>query len=139
MLSCLIRRMPVAPHPEEKVRQALLSFLIHTHSYPSGLIGVEISLASLSHLSGKKVPKRRADIILFAPNSLKPYILIECKGDVPLNDRTIRQVVRYNLFVEAPYLVIANAKELKTGFFNGVDWEFKPGFPTEIIAIVKQI
>lgn len=127
---CLIRKVPVAATPEERVRQALLNFMIETGGYPRGLIGVELSLSSLPHLieSQSKLPKRRADIIVFSPITHLPLILIECKA-VPLNDATIRQAVGYNLFVKAPYIMLVNEVEVKTGSYNGATWVFSPGLP----------
>lgn len=127
---CLIRKVPVAATPEELVRQALLKFMIETGRYPRGLIGVELSLSSLPHLieSQSKLPKRRADIIVFSQSTHLPLILVECKA-VPLNDATIRQAVGYNLFVKAPYIILANELEIKTGSYNGTTWVFNPGLP----------
>lgn len=112
------------------MRQALLKFMIES-GYPRGLIGVELSLSALPHLieSQSKLPKRRADIIVFSPNTHLPLLLVECKA-VPLNDAAIRQVVGYNLFVKAPYIVLANESEVKTGTYNGATWVFSPGLPS---------
>ncbi len=109
------------------MRQALLAFMINSAGYPKGLIGVELSLSSLLHLQESKLPKRRADIIVFSMQHT-PLVLVECKA-VPLNDATIRQAVGYNLFVKAPYIVLANQSDVKTGSFNGTSWVFTPGLP----------
>jgi hypothetical protein len=129
-LICLIRKVPVAATPEEQVRQALLKFMIESGGYPRGLIGVELSLSALPHLieSQSKLPKRRADVIVFSQSTHLPLILVECKA-VPLNEATIRQAIGYNLFVKAPYIILANEKEVKTGSFNGTAWVFNPGLP----------
>lgn len=128
MLTCLIRKLPVAPTPEEKVRQALLSHMIQTAAYPIGLIGVELELSTLPHLIGQKVPKRRADIIVFSPNTMAPLLLVECKA-VPLNNATKRQAIGYNLFIKAHLIVLANGSDVQTGCYNGQEWEFQPGLP----------
>lgn len=128
---CLIRKVPVRATPEELVRQALLKFMIESGGYPRGLIGVELSLSSLPHLieNRSKLPKRRADIIVFSPNNtLSPLILVECKA-VLITDAAIRQAVGYNLFVKAPYIMLANEREVKTGSYNGSTWVFSPGLP----------
>lgn len=124
---CLIRKVPLLPTPEERVRQAILSQLIEL-GYSPGLIGVELSLSSLPHLAGQKLPKRRADIIIFCKSTHLPYILIECKAH-PLTDETVRQAIGYNFFVQASYLTLANASEIRTGIFNG-QWVFSPGLPS---------
>ena len=122
--------MPVAATPEEQVRQALLKFMIESGSYPRSLIGVELSLSSLPHLkeSQSKLPKRRADIIVFSQRTHLPLMLVECKA-VPLNEAAISQAVGYNLFVKAPYILLANELEVKTGSFNGATWVFSKGLP----------
>lgn len=113
--------MPVAHTPEEKVRQALISFFLES-GISIGLIGVELSLSALTHLAGKKTPRRRADIIVFSPQGI-PLILVECKA-VPLSDAAIRQVVGYNLFVGAPKIILANQTDAKTGVFKNNSWSF---------------
>lgn len=104
--------------------------MIDSGGYPKGLIGVELSLSSLPHLieSKSKLPRRRADIIVFSSNTHLPLVLVECKA-VPLNDATISQAVGYNLFVKAPFIILANETEVKTGTYNGVTWVFNPGLP----------
>lgn len=124
-MSCLIRKRPIVFTPEEKVRQALLHLMIHSLGYPAALIGVELNLACLPNSPQRKCPQRRADIIVFT-NDIKPLILIECKA-TPLTQISIRQVVGYNLFVQAPYLALANQKEIKTGKFQNGEWTFKDG------------
>ena len=139
-MSCLVRKVPVALTPEEKVRQALLHMMISEKGYPIGALGVEVHLPSLPHFKGKKTPLRRADIIVFTPSefAMRPLLLIECKA-VPLNAQVIRQVIGYNYFVQAPYIVIANGDSLKTGHYKKEGWVFQEGLPTyqEILSSLK--
>lgn len=111
--------------PEEKVRQALLHFMIHSLGYPASLIGVEVSLTSLPFFSQSRRPQRRADIIVFT-NDIKPLLLIECKA-TSLTKAHMRQAVGYNLFVKAPYITLANQKEIRTGKFQDGAWVFNKG------------
>lgn len=87
--------------PEEWVRQNFLQYLIQVKQYPSSLIAVEkeIRLAEL---------KKRFDIVVHDKH-LKPWMIIECKEmDVPLNKTVLDQVLRYNITLQVPYLVITN-------------------------------
>lgn len=106
-LFCPIRHIHVTPLPEEKVRQALLHQMIHSLGYPKGLIVVEKSLADLPHLQGKSVPDCRVDIVVFHPVSMHPLLLVECKA-TPLNSKVERQLIGYNLYVQAPFISLAN-------------------------------
>ena len=87
--------------PEEWVRQNFLQYLIHVKKYPASLIAVEkeIRLGEL---------KKRFDIVVH-DKALKPWMVIECKEmDVQLNEMVLDQVLRYNITLQVPYLVITN-------------------------------
>lgn len=126
-MTCLIRKTPVVLTPEEKVRQALLHLMVHSLLYPPSLISVEIELASIPSIPSGNLPRRRADIIVFSPQVL-PLLLIECKA-VPMTHAAIDQLVGYNFFVQAPYIVLANPVAIKTGTFQQGEWVFKEGLP----------
>ena len=81
-LYCPIRKIDVAHTKEEEVRQALLLDIISHRGYPLHLIAIEKSLSSLPHLQqGKlKVPNRRLDLLVYAPSTLTPLLMIEYKG-----------------------------------------------------------
>ncbi|RXK62285.1 type I restriction enzyme HsdR N-terminal domain-containing protein [Lacibacter luteus] len=96
-----IRKQWVRLTPEEWVRQNLLQYLIQTKKYPAAFIGVEkeISLAEL---------KKRFDVLIYDSNH-QPWMMIECKAmDVELSEKVLEQIVRYNMSVPVPYLVISN-------------------------------
>ncbi len=124
----------MAATPEEEVRQQLLRWMIDSLGYPRGHLAVEQSLRDLPHLrnSPLKTPKRRADILCYkkGKSSLLPVLLVECKA-IPLTPAMIRQVVGYNQFVQATYVVLANAEEVRTGILNGStgEYEFVAGLP----------
>ena len=87
--------------PEEWVRQNVLQYLTQTKKYPASLIAIEkeIKLGEL---------KKRFDIVVYNRNS-KPWMIIECKEmNVPLNKTVLNQVLRYNISLNVPYLVITN-------------------------------
>ncbi len=96
-----IRKLWVVLTPEEWVRQNFLQYLIQIKKYPSSLISVEkeIKLVDL---------KKRFDIVIFDGNT-KPWMIIECKEmNVPLSQQILDQVLRYNISLQVPYLVITN-------------------------------
>lgn len=114
-----IRKMWVAATPEEQVRQFILKQLLG-QGYPEGLIAVE-----KAKLSG-----RRVDILVYQKKKgeLQPYLLVECKAH-KLNQATIDQVIGYNYHIQAPYIAIANAQEVRCGWFDGNTYCFRMGIP----------
>lgn len=117
-----IRQLYVARTPEEEVRQQWIRELL-LEGYPPSLMAVEKELRTLPHLSSfplGEVPKRRADIIVFAKDSrhaLSPLLMIECKV-APLTASFKRQVIGYNGVVGAPFVAIANLKTLLLGAYQ---------------------
>lgn len=87
--------------PEEWVRQNFLQYLIQVKRYPAGLIAVEKEII-LGELT------KRFDILVY--NSLhQPWMMVECKAmTVPLNEKVLEQLLRYNLSIPVGYLVITN-------------------------------
>jgi len=96
-----VRKRWVILTPEEWVRQNFLQYLIHVKKYPAALIAVEkeIKLGDL---------KKRFDIVVYDAAS-NPWMIIECKEmNVDLNKQVLDQVLRYNITMQVPYLVITN-------------------------------
>ena len=108
-----VRKRWVSLTNEEWVRQNFLQYLVKVKTYPSSLMAVEKEIA-LGEL------KKRFDIVVYDNNS-KPWMIIECKEmNVPLDQQVLDQVLRYNIPMQVPYLVITNgtycfAFENKTG------------------------
>jgi hypothetical protein len=97
------RRQWLRLTPEEWVRQNFLQYLLQIKKYPASLTAVEkeIRLGEL---------KKRFDILVYDPNH-QPWLMVECKGmDVILNQSVLQQVLRYNIAVPVPYLVITNGQ-----------------------------
>ncbi len=95
-----IRKRWVLLTPEEWVRQNFLQYMILVKKYPSSLIAVEkeIELADL---------KKRFDIVLY--KNARPWMIVECKETtVALDRKVLDQVLRYNMSLKVPYLVITN-------------------------------
>ena len=87
--------------PEEWVRQNFLQYLIQVKNYPISLIAVEkeINLGEL---------KKRFDILVYNA-SHKPWMMVECKAmQVPLDEKVLHQLLRYNMSVPVDFLVITN-------------------------------
>lgn len=95
------RKRWVTLTPEEWVRQNFLQYLQLVKKYPVSLIAIEkeIKLGEL---------KKRFDIVVYGKDS-KPWMIIECKEmGVPLDKKVLDQVLRYNIILNVPYLVITN-------------------------------
>jgi hypothetical protein len=96
-----VRKRWIMLTPEEWVRQNFLQYLIKVKKYPAALIAIEkeIKLGDL---------KKRFDIVVYDSNS-KPWMIIECKEmTVDLSKQVLDQVLRYNITMQVPYLVITN-------------------------------
>lgn len=95
------RKKYVALTPEEWVRQHTIRFLNESLHYPLSHMIVEHSLR-LNKLH------KRADILVYDAY-LKPFLLVECKAPgVPVNDKVLEQVSRYNLIFKVPWLLVTN-------------------------------
>jgi type I site-specific restriction endonuclease len=90
--------------PEEWVRQNFLQYLTKVEKYPASLIAIEkeIKLGEL---------KKRFDILVYDFNT-KPWMIVECKEmNTVLNKTVLDQVLRYNISLQVPYLVITNGTD----------------------------
>ena len=97
-----VRRQWVALTPEEWVRQHFLQYLLQVKNYPATLMAVEkeIDLWGL---------RERCDIVVFDTGNTAPKLLVECKQpSVALDKKVIDQVLRYNMNLQVPYIVITN-------------------------------
>ena len=110
--------------PEEWVRQNFIQYLTLIKKYPASLIAIEKEI-KLDEL------KKRFDIVVYDRNS-KPWMIVECKEmNVALDKTVLDQVLRYNISLHVPYLVITNgsycmALQLKNGEMQAIDT--LPGF-----------
>ena len=96
-----VRKRWVMLTPEEWVRQNFLQYLIQVKKYPASLIAVE-KVIKLGEL------KKRFDIVVYDVLT-KPWMIIECKEmNVTLDKSVLDQVLRYNISLAVPYLVITN-------------------------------
>lgn len=111
--------------PEEWVRQHFIRFLIDEKKYPISLIAVEKQL-TINNL------KKRSDILVFNIDGT-PEIIVECKApQVKITQHAFDQIARYNLKLQANYLIITNGLE---HFYCRMDFEketyiFLPEIPS---------
>ena len=96
-----IRKKFVILQPEEWVRQHCVQFLIEVKGYPKSLINVEkeITINSL---------KKRYDIVVYNSDG-SIHLIVECKAPkININQETFNQIARYNLELNASYLMVTN-------------------------------
>lgn len=96
-----IRKQWLILSEEEWVRQNFVQYLIQTLQYPAAFIAIEkeIMLGEL---------KKRFDILVYDKDH-RPWMMIECKAPaINLNEATLQQVLRYNISVPVPFMVITN-------------------------------
>jgi predicted type IV restriction endonuclease len=99
-----IRKKFVHCTPEEWVRQHVISFLLSQKRVPHNLINVEKQLL----IAGTK---KRYDILVYNTDG-SIYALIECKApSVSITQTVFDQIARYNLAVDAHYLMLTNGLE----------------------------
>lgn len=110
--------------------------MIERLGFPRGHLAVEKELSELPHLLGVAVPKRRIDIVAFAPGihkqyALFPLLLVECKA-ASLTEATAAQALSYNEVVMAPFVAVVNEEVCWTGRFckESGRYLFTEGMPT---------
>ena len=98
-----IRKKFVILTPEEWVRQHVVHFLMEEKNYPKSLINVE----KLLKVNGMT---RRYDAVVFKTDG-SILILVECKAPhITISQETFDQIARYNLTMNAQYLMITNGE-----------------------------
>ncbi|MEL0456582.1 type I restriction enzyme HsdR N-terminal domain-containing protein [Flavobacteriaceae bacterium SZ-1-7] len=96
-----IRKKFVVLQPEEWVRQHCVLYLIQEKNYPKSLINVEKEL-TINNL------KKRYDVVVFNSDG-SIHLIVECKAPtITINQDTFDQVARYNLELNATYLMVTN-------------------------------
>ena len=97
----IIRKKFVILQPEEWVRQHCVHYLITQRNYPKSLINVEKELT----INGLK---KRYDIVVFNLDG-SIFLMVECKAPkITINQATFDQIARYNLKINAVYLMVTN-------------------------------
>ncbi len=109
--------------PEEWVRQHFVGFLCAHRDFPAALVANEYSI----RLHGTK---RRCDTVVFDRN-LRPRVICEYKAPgVNITQKVFDQIARYNIVLEAPYLMVSNGLRHFCVRFEGAGYVFLPDIPT---------
>ena len=96
-----LRKKFVILTPEEWVRQHCVWFLIHQKDFSPQLMNEEKKVI----VNGMS---KRYDVVVFRPNG-KIRLIVECKSpDVKISQETFDQIARYNLSLDAQYLMLTN-------------------------------
>jgi hypothetical protein len=96
-----IRKKFIILTPEEWVRQHTVQYLLQDKNYPKSYLNVE-KLITINDIH------KRYDIVVFKPNG-DLFLLIECKApEVRISQATFDQIARYNLKLNAQYLMVTN-------------------------------
>lgn len=108
-----IRKKFILLTPEEWVRQHVVHYLLQDKNYPKSYINVE-KLIKVNDLN------KRYDIVVYQPNG-ELFLLIECKApEVKISQQTFDQIARYNLVLNAKYLMVSNGLN---HYFCKIDFE----------------
>ena len=105
------RKIFIPDNPEERIRQKVADGLVKQMGVPIEYIRTEFPLAHIDSSS-----RKRADIIVCYSEGEELYslIVIEVKSSqVPLNDRTIDQVLEYQDILGCNYVGITNSESLE--------------------------
>ena len=109
----IFRKKYVVLTPEEWVRQHFATYLNKEKKYPITLIAIEKQL-TINNL------QKRSDILIFNTFG-KPEIIVECKApNVKITQDTFDQIARYNLKLNANFLVVTNGIQ---HFYCKMDFE----------------
>jgi len=91
----------VAETPEERVRQAIISYLHEKLNIPLGLMSIE-----KAHENQGAV--KRTDLVIYDRTG-NPWMVVECKAPhITLRQTALDQVARYNQVLKAPYILVSN-------------------------------
>ena len=97
----IIRKKYILLTPEEWVRQHFVNYLIANKNYPKSHIALEKQM-KINNLV------KRTDILVFN-NSGNPHIIVECKSPgIKISQNTFDQIARYNMKLDADYLIVTN-------------------------------
>lgn len=117
-----IRKQWLVLSDEEWVRQNFVQYLVQILKYPVAFIALEKEI-----MLGEM--KKRFDILVYDQNH-KPWIMIECKAtSVKLSEVTLQQLLRYNISIPVPFLVVTNGHYTFAWEKIGVDLRLTSSMP----------
>ena len=97
----VIRKKFLVLTPEEWVRQHILQWLLTEKGYPLSLINVEKEIKVGN-------TRKRYDIVIFNKDG-SLLLIVECKAPaIKITQETFDQIARYNLQLQAGYLMVSN-------------------------------
>ncbi len=118
------RKKMVVLTPEEWVRQHFIMYLLTEKHYPASLLTVEAALKVVSR-------SKRTDVVVY-DRQHTPLLIVECKAPhVTLSSTVFDQIVRYNISLNASYLIVTNGMEhycCKLDYQNN-SYTFLPDIP----------
>ena len=95
-----IRKKEVHLAPEEWVRQHVISFLLES-DYPASAMSIERQVK----INGMS---KRSDVLVYDKMGA-PFLVVECKApEIKIDQATFDQIARYNMQLDAPYLMLSN-------------------------------
>ncbi len=116
------RKLWVKLTPEEWVRQNFIQWMVQVMNYPAAMIAVEKEI-KVHELS------KRFDILVY-DRMHQPWMMVECKAQtVPITEKVLLQVLRYNIAVPVPYLVITNGVDCRVVEKIGSEVKWMEVFP----------
>ncbi|MGQ8335863.1 type I restriction enzyme HsdR N-terminal domain-containing protein [Sunxiuqinia sp. A32] len=96
-----VRKKFLVYTPEEWVRQNFILFLSKDKAFPASLMAVETGL----QVNQKQF---RADLLVYDRKG-KALLVVEFKApSVKISQDTFDQIVRYNMKLQVPYLIVSN-------------------------------
>ncbi|GBU08629.1 hypothetical protein AwDysgo_19600 [Bacteroidales bacterium] len=96
-----LRKRYIILTPEEYVRQHFVEYLIQEKYFPEALLANEVGI-----VLGKL--KKRCDTIVY-DRFLMPIAIVEYKSpSIAINQGTFDQIVRYNMRLKVPWLIVSN-------------------------------
>lgn len=119
-----LRKKFVRLTPEEWVRQNFVQFLILEKNFSVSLIAVEASVNVNNN-------SQRADLVIYDRNA-QPLVIAEFKAPgIKISQQTFDQIVRYNMRLKVPFLIVSNGLEhycCKINYSDG-SYSFLPEIP----------
>ena len=101
----IIRKKWLVLQKEEYIRQLLIHYLVEERKLSMARISVEKEIRYLGM-------RRRFDLVVYDKYGT-PWMLCECKApDIPISQATLHQIARYNMSLQAPYLLVTNGEGL---------------------------
>lgn len=123
----ILRKKWVDRTPEESVRQWFISFLIEKKGVPYYMMKSEAEITYGKEYLKKKF---RCDILVSDRNG-NTLMIVECKRpEVVIDEQVLKQALKYNMVLNAGYLVITNGKKTYVAKKETDCFEFMSEMPT---------